>query len=287
MHPEFPGYEILAELADNGETAVYKARDIQEDRLVALKTGHITDPILAQRMFREAQAMASVEHAAVVVVYAVGCQRERAFIAMEFIEGGNLADKLGTPWAPKDAAEFIEAAARGVQAVHERGIVHGNIEPTHFLLTNDGKPKLCGFGCARPICTRAPVGSVLGKAGYVAPEKLTDESGAVPTMDLFSLSVVLYEMLTGRPPFRESSALKTLQKLVSQPPISPSTLQPTIPPDLEAICLKCLEKKPQDRYATADALADDLRRFLEGLPSRPTSAAATATRKPWWKKLFR
>jgi serine/threonine protein kinase len=189
---------------------------------------------------------------------------------MEFLEGGTLARKLGhKPQAPRDAATIVEALARAVQHSHAHGVVHRDLKPANILLAADGTPKVVDFGLARQseagMGTRT--GDLIGTPSYMAPEQAAGRSHrSGPAGDVYALGAILYECLTGRPPFKGSSVVETLEQVLSQPVTPPRQVEPTVPPDLEAVCLKCLSKEPANRYAAAGDLADDLRRYLDGRP---------------------
>src|SRR5262249_18870343 len=194
-------------------------------------------------------------------------------------EGGSLAQRLaGNPFAPLQAAELVETLARAVQFVHERGIIHRDLKPANVLLTNDGVPKLADFGLAKRLdqdqgLTRSQ--AVLGTASYMAPEQAAGNKQALgPAADIYALGAILYELLTLQPPFRADTYELTIHKVLSEEPLRPGRLRPEVPADLEAICLKCLEKEPGRRFASALALAEDLRRFQDGEPISIQSASA-------------
>jgi WD40 repeat protein len=289
-----PGYEILGELGRGGMGVVYKARQIALNRLVALKMvlagGHASAADLA-RFRREAEAVARLQHPHIVQIYEVGEADGRPFFSLEYVEGGSLADKLnGTPLAPRQAAELVEVLARAVQAAHERGIVHRDLKPANVLLTADGQPKITDFGLAKRLDGdkgQTQSGAIVGTPSYMAPEQAGAHArGVGPTADVYALGAILYELLTGRPPFKAATPLDTVLQVVSEEPVAPSRLQPKVPRDLETVCLKCLQKDPAQRYPNARDLAEDLGRFLAGEPisARPVGlwgrAVKWARRRP-------
>jgi WD40 repeat protein/tRNA A-37 threonylcarbamoyl transferase component Bud32 len=268
------GYEVLEELGRGGMSVVYKARQTQPNRLVALKmilAGRHLDPARRARLLAEADAIARLRHPHIVQIYAAGEHDGLPFLALELVSGGSLAEKQGgSPLPARRAAALVETLACAIQHSHEHGVVHRDLKPANVLLTGEGQPKITDFGLARherPELTAT--GAVLGTPSYMAPEQAGGDNRAVgPAADVYGLGAILYELLTGRPPFQGPTALETLQQVVSQEPVAPSRLQGWTPRDLETICLKCLSKEPQRRYASAAALAEDLKRFLAGEPIR-------------------
>ena len=272
--PQIPGYEVKALLGRGGMGLVYKARHLRLNRFVALKmliTGSYAAPHERARFQREAEAVASLRHPHIVQVYDVGDHEQWPYFTMELLEGGSLAQALaGTPQPARQAAALVATLAEGMQVAHRGGIVHRDLKPANILLTADGTPKIADFGLARhfdgePAFTLS--GTRLGTPSYMAPEQVIGKAGTIgPAADIYALGVLLYEMLTGRPPFRGETASETERQVLNHEPVSPSRLNPKVPRDLETICLKCLSKEPERRYASAAALADDLTRFREGRP---------------------
>jgi serine/threonine-protein kinase len=272
--PRIPGYEVEAVLGHGGMGVVYQARHLRLGRTVALKmllAGAYAGPRELARFQREAEAVAGLRHANIVQVYDVSDHEGRPYFTMEFVEGGSLAQKLaGMPQPARQAAALAATLAEAVQAAHQAGIVHRDLNPANVLLTADGTPKVTDFGIARRLGGEAGptlTGVPLGTPGYMAPEQAAGRARAIgPATDVYALGAILYELLTGRPPFRAETAGETVLQVISQEPASPSRLNARMPRDLETICLKCLHKDPQRRYATAAALAEDLHRFGRGEP---------------------
>ena len=279
------GYEVLGELGRGGMGVVYLARNIPLNRPCALKTFSAGDggPTAAARLRAEAEAIARLRHPNVVQIYGVGEAAGVPFLELEYLPGGSLADAPdGTPRPAAEAARLIEPVARAVAEAHRLGIVHRDLKPANVLLTADGEPKVSDFGLARSLASDVRLthtGQLVGTPCYMAPEQA--EAGAAevgPAADVYSLGAILYELLTGHPPFRAATTLQTLDLVRSREPVPPRQMQPAVPRDLETICLKCLQKDPARRYAGAEALAEDLGRFLRGQPilARPTGAAERA-----------
>jgi WD40 repeat protein/tRNA A-37 threonylcarbamoyl transferase component Bud32 len=289
-----PGYEILGELGRGGMGVVYKARHLKLNRLVALKmilSGIHAGADELKRFRNEAEAVASVQHPNLVQIYEIGEHDGHPFFSLEFVDGRTLALTLGgKPQPPHSAALMVEQLARAVHAAHQSGIIHRDLKPSNVLLTAAGVPKITDFGLAKRLDgtgVQTATGDVLGTPSYMAPEQaagLVHEVG--PATDTYALGVILYEMLTGRPPFQAAVSVDIVMQVISSEPVSPSRLHPRLPRDVVTICLKCLEKDPRKRYTSAEALATDLRHFLEGEPitARPATrlqrAAKWARRRP-------
>jgi hypothetical protein len=293
---------------------VYKARQVGVDRLVALKmlrTGAQAGDEELQRFLVEARVVASLQHPNIVQLYEIGLQQDCPYFSMELAEGGTLADRLGgRPQPFRTAAQMVLTLARAIHVAHQSGIIHRDLKPANILITAPvstnshvrhmerelglqpdfypGTPKITDFGLAKRLHTdggQTESGMILGTPSYMAPEQAEGKSREVgPTADIYALGAILYEMLTGRPPFTAESPLETVLLLFQTEPVSPSRLQPKIPRDLETICLKCLHKEPARRYASAEELANDLQRFLTGesILARPTSLREKA-----WKWMRR
>ena len=286
--PEIPGYDVEALLGRGGMGVVYKARHRRLNRLVALKmliTGAHAGPAERARFQREAEAVANLCHANIVAVHDVGDHEGCPYFTMELLAGGSLAQALaGTPQSAGHAAALLITLAEAVQVAHQAGIVHRDLKPANILLTADGTPKVADFGLARRFRAVQELtwsGARIGTPSYMAPEQVAGKAGTIgPAADIYALGALLYEMLTGRPPFRGETAAETERQLIHDNPVFPSRLNTKVPRDLETICLKCLSKEPQRRYASAVALADDLRRFGEG---RPIQARPVGWGERFWR----
>jgi eukaryotic-like serine/threonine-protein kinase len=281
--PPIAGYQILSELGRGGMGVVYHARQASLGREVALKiilAGAHAGQSERARFRVEAETAARLKHPNIVPIYEIGEQGQLPYLALEFVEGGSLAQAMAVrPLAPIQAAGMVETLARAIDHVHQHGVVHRDLKPANVLLTADGVPKITDFGLAKwldaPSDHATQSGTVLGTPSYMAPEQAQGHSGLIgPATDVYALGAILYEMVTGRPPFHAATSQETVQQLLTEEPLPPSRLQPRVPRDLEIICLKCLQKEPTRRYAGAGALADDLRRFLDQKPihARPTPA---------------
>jgi serine/threonine protein kinase len=308
--PVVPGYEILGELGRGGMGVVYEARQIGLHRTVALKmvlTGIKADSKNLARFRAEATAIARLHHPNIVQIYDVGEAAGRPYIVLEFVAGGSLAQHLrGMPQPVRPAAQLVEILARAVHAAHADGVIHRDLKPANILLqksedrsqkpedrgarasppdisllTSDSSPKITDFGIAKCAGGDSQVaedrgatvtGELLGTPNYMAPEQaMVPRQPVGPPADVYALGAILYELLTGRPPFTGATPLATILQVLHSEPVSVTSLQPNVPRDLETICLKCLRKEPRKRYASARELADDLQRFLrdEHIRARP------------------
>lgn len=279
--PIIPGYEIFEELGRGGMGIVYRARQLRENRWVALKLIRdilVSGPKERARFRIEAEAAARTNHPNVVQIYEVGEYAGRPYFAMELVEGGSLEKHIGgRPQSPLVAARLAHTLAVAVRQAHALKIIHRDLKPANILLQGGESdlesaiPKITDFGLAKRLDRETTVltldGAVLGTANYMAPEQAagrTRDIGAA--VDVYALGAILYELLTGKPPFQGDSWEHTIQHVIHDEPVPPSKLQSGVPPNLETICLKCLEKGPEQRYADAGELADDLDRFLNGIP---------------------
>jgi serine/threonine-protein kinase len=252
---------------------VYRARQTKLGRLVALKmilSGAHAGEAGVARFRTEAEAIARLQHPNIVQVYEVGEQAGLPYFSLEFCGGGSLEKKLsGTPLPPGKAAALVETLARAMQAAHAQHVIHRDLKPANVLLTEDGTPKITDFGLAKKLdeAGQTQSGAILGTPSYMAPEQAGGQSKELgPMCDIYALGAVLYECLTGRPPFKAATPLDTVLQVISDEAVPPTQLQSKVPRDLETICFKCLRKEPARRYESAAALADDLRRFAERRP---------------------
>jgi tetratricopeptide (TPR) repeat protein len=268
--PQVTGYRVESILGRGGMGIVFRAWHYRLNRPVALKmmlAGAYAGPSERERFQREAEAAAGLRHPNIVQVHDVGEANGRPYFTMELVDGGSLAQTLtGAPLPVDRAAELLQTLASAVQVAHAAGIVHRDLKPSNTLLTSDDTLKVTDFGLARRSSDDVKLtytGVGLGTPSYMAPEQAKGESLG-PAADVYSLGAILYELLTGRPPFRGETAAETLQQLLAHDPVPPSRLNPRVPRDLETICMKCLQKKPGLRYACAGDLADDIDRFQRG-----------------------
>jgi serine/threonine-protein kinase len=272
--PKIPGYEVEKIIGHGGVGIVFEARHLKLNRLVALKmllSGTFASRQECARFIREAEAVAGLQHPHIVQVYDVGEFERRLYFTMEFVEGGNLAQQLaGVPQPAMQSAHLLATLAEAVGFAHGHGIVHRDLKPANILMTVDGTPKIADFGLARRVDADQDLtmtGVRLGTPSYMAPEQASGKSNAAgPLVDVYALGAILYEMLTGRPPFRAETSAETERQVIAEEPARPSHLNFSVPRDLETICLKCLSKDPSRRYPTAAAMADDLHHFLRGEP---------------------
>ena len=281
--PILPGYEIVAELGRGGMGVVYQARHVKFQRAVALKmilAGEHAGAEQTARFLAEARAVARLQNSNIVQIHEIGEHNGLPYFSLEYVDGGNLATRLkGNPPSDMEAGRLVELLARTVHYAHGRDIVHRDLKPANILLTSDGIPKIADFGLAKILgedsgATRT--GSILGTPSYMAPEQASGKAKDIgPAVDIYALGAILYELLTGRPPFRGETMLETLRLVEEQSPPPPHVYNPRVDRALEAICLKCLQKAPADRYLTADALANDLAAFLRGESVNAHSGTAT------------
>jgi hypothetical protein len=268
-------YELLAEIARGGMGVVYRARQVSVDRLVAVKmllSGAGADEAESRRFKVETVAAATLDHPNILPIYEVGDHEGKPYFSMKLAEGGSLATHLDKfQGRPKETAALVAKLARAVQYAHQRGILHRDLKPGNILLDATGEPLVADFGLAKRVDTDAGVtrtGAVVGTPSYMPPEQARGAKGVSPAADIYSLGAILYACLTGRPPFREATVMETLLAVLEKEPVPPRSVNPGADPDLSVIALKCLNKEPEKRYASAAALADDLERWLRGEPIR-------------------
>lgn len=268
---EFGAYEVEGEIGRGGMGVVFKARHKELKRPVALKmilSGQLASPELIKRFQDEARAAAALHHPNIVSIYEAGQQQGQPFFAMQFIGGPSLAKRLEEgPLEPEAAARLIQQIAQAVAHLHQNNIVHRDLKPSNILLDEEGCPYVSDFGLVKVVTGeshRTSTGVIVGTPSYMAPEQASGHAEMVgPLSDVYSLGVILYELLTGRPPFREATPLDTLVQVLEGEPKPPREIRPQVPAELELICLRCLEKEPNQRYPSAAALASDLEKFLK------------------------
>lgn len=291
-------FRILREVGKGGMGVVYEAEQQSLQRRVALKVLPSAVALDPQRLLRfhiEAATAAMLDHPNIVPIYEVGQWKTNGtdsplpYFSMKLIEGGNLAQKLvGEPWPPWEAARFVEILSHAVGHAHRHGVIHRDLKPANILVTAEGAPLIADFGLAKHLDRAGPTltsQTILGTPLYMAPEQAAGQMKLVgPHTDVHALGAILYELLIGRPPFRGATTLETLEQVRSLEPVPPTRLQPKVPRDLEAVCLKCLQKEPAQRYANGQALAEDLGRFLAGQPTQARPANIFSLALLWCRR---
>jgi serine/threonine protein kinase len=286
-----PGYEVLGELGRGGMGVVYKARQVKADRLVALKlmlhAGHAGSKA-RERFSLEVQAVARLQHPNIVQLYEVGETDGLPYFTLEYVPGGALSKKIDQSlMTGREVAAMMAVMARAISYAHRNGVIHRDLKPGNVLIATDGAPKIADFGLARKLeedTHLTHTGAVVGTPSYMAPEQASGETGAGPSVDIYALGAILYELLTGRPPFTGPTVIDIFDQLRNTEPLPPSAFQPRVPRDLETICLKCLQKDAARRYASADELADDLDRFQRGEPIRARRINPVARAIRWCRR---
>jgi serine/threonine protein kinase len=275
----FGSYELLEQIGEGGMGVVFKARQRTLNRIVALKmmrSGSLASESEVKRFRSEAQAVARLQHPNVVAIHEVGEHDGQLFFSMDYIEGKNLAEVVRrTPLPAERAARYVKTIAEATHYAHERGILHRDLKPANVLIDASDQPRITDFGLAKHIETDSDLtvsGAVMGTPSYMPPEQAAGRRKEIgPASDVYSLGAILYDLLTGRPPFRADTPVDTLRQVLDTEPAPPRLLNAKIPRDLETVCLKCLAKEPGQRYPSARELAEDLGRFLlrEPIQARP------------------
>jgi serine/threonine protein kinase/WD40 repeat protein len=287
----FGDYELLEEIARGGMGVVYKARQVSLNRIVAVKmilAGQLASVADVQRFHAEAESAARLQHPNIVAIHEIGQHQGQDYFSMDFVEGQNLAEFVGQiPLPAKQAAKYLKVVAEAVHYAHQQGILHRDLKPSNILINQSGQPRITDFGLAKQMKGDSDLtvsGQVLGSPNFMPPEQAAGRrNGIGPAADVYALGAILYFMLTGRPPFAAESLTETLRQLATIEPPAPRVLNPSVPRDLETICLKCLAKEPQRRYASAKELADELERFNEDKPilARPSNRIEKGWRWCW------
>ena len=287
----FGDYELIEEVARGGMGVIYKARHLKLHRIAAVKmilSGRFSSKEDLQRFHVEAEAAATLDHPGIVPVYEIGESEGQAFFAMKFIEGGSLAERLHEFQAdPQAAISLLAKVARAVHHAHQRGILHRDLKPANILIDEDDKPRITDLGLAKNTADGSNLtntGAVLGTPSYMPPEQATGDAAVTTAADVYSLGAIMYELLTGVPPFRGESAMETVLQVRDGQLIPPRKRNEAIDRDLEVICLKCLERNPDERYASAAALANDLEAWLNNEPISISAPSFLAQTQRWFRQ---
>lgn|GEM_PF-5033220 len=289
---QFGEYELLEEVARGGMGVVFRARQVNLDRQVALKmilTGKLADESDVQRFYSEASSAAALEHPGVVPVYEVGEQNGQHFFSMGFVEGESLASLIGrNPLSPQKSAQMLLKISEAIVYAHGEGVIHRDLKPANVLLDTKNNPHISDFGLAKKMTSGSNLtvtGQILGTPSYMSPEQAsgaTDQTNE--TSDVYSLGALLYCCLTGRAPFQAANPMETLRQVVERDPVAPRQLNSQVDLDLDTICLKCLEKDPQRRYQSAQELVDELNRFLAGQPIQARRISSLDRTHRWCRR---
>lgn len=284
-------YELLEEVARGGMGVVFRARQVSLGREVALKVlrdAWLATPAQVRRFRAEAANAAKLKHPHIVSVHQFGNHDGQHYFTMDLVRGPNLAEVTSSgPLPPRQAAELLVTVAEAVQHAHEHGVLHRDLKPSNVLLDSHGEPQVTDFGLARPLDEESSLtltGQVLGSPGYIAPEQAKARGAVGPAADVYGLGALLFHLLTGRAPFVGASAAETLARVLQEEPLSPRLLNPAVPTDLAAVCLKCLRRLPPERYHGAAKVAEDLRRFLQGQPTLAQPPGLLARTRLWGRR---
>ncbi len=282
----FGDYEIVREIARGGMGVVFQARQVSLNRPVALKmilAGQLANDTDVKRFYSEAESAANLDHPAIVPIYEVGQHEGQHYFSMGFVEGQSLSQRLADgPLPAREAAELMRRVCEAIEYAHQHGVIHRDLKPANILLDQNGNPRVTDFGLAKKIQGDSGLtgsGQIMGTPSHMPREQASGKRGEVgPAADVYALGATLYALVTGRPPFQAATPMDTVIQLISDEPVPPRRLNASIPHDLETICLKCLEKEPGKRYASAAALREDLERYLAGEPitARPVTRVERA-----------
>lgn len=283
----FGDYELLEEIARGGMGVVFKARQINLNRIVALKmilAGQFAGDEDVQRFYTEAEAAAQLDHPGIVPIFEIGEHQGQHYFSMGYVEGESLAHKVSEgPLPPHEAAELVKKICDAMAYAHECGVIHRDLKPANVLMDRNGQPKVTDFGLAKKMeadSNLTGTGQILGTPAYMPPEQASGKTDVGPLADIYSIGAILYCLLTGRPPFQAANPMDTLLQVLDKEPLPPRQLNPSIPLDLQTICLKCLSKEATGRYRSSSDISDELQRFLNGEPiqARPVGKIETAWR---------
>jgi serine/threonine-protein kinase len=287
----FGDYETLEEIGRGGMGVIFKAKQRSLNRVVAIKmilAGRLASEADVTRFRMEAEAVAQLEHEAIVGIYEVGEHHGQQYFSMRLIEGGSLAGRMQQYRNdPRAAALLVVRVARAVHHAHQRGVLHRDIKPSNVLLDAEGRPYVTDFGLARRLTGAGPSltsGAVVGTPAYMAPEQARADKGVTTAADVYGLGAVLYELFTGGPPFPGDNVLEVLVRVIAEAPARPRSVNPALDLDLETICLACLEKEPAKRYGSAEEVAQELQRWLDGLPIQRRRIGAVGKAWRWCRR---
>lgn len=288
----FGDYEILSTIARGGMGIVYKARQKKLNRIVAVKmilSGQFADQQEVERFYVEAEAAAKLRHPNIVAIHEIGEWQGQHFFSMDYIDGKSLAEMVrDQPLPPRVAADMVRRIAQTMQFAHEQGILHRDLKPSNILVDSRGEPFITDFGLAKQLSDQSQLtlsGTIIGTPSYMPPEQAAGKIDQVgPASDIYSIGAILYELLAGRPPFRAATPFETIRQVLEVEPVSPRLINPSVPRDLETICLKCLQKEATRRYATAAELAEELTAYLEGRPIKARPVGAVERTWRWCRR---